>query len=48
VGAGGIGYYLFDKLRSFENGSVCTILIFIIITVWLLDKLSAVIRRRFI
>ena len=48
VGAGGIGYYLFDRLRSFENGSVCTILIFIIITVWLLDKLSAVIRRRFI
>lgn len=48
VGAGGIGYYLFDKLRGFENGSVCTILIFIIITVWLLDKLSAVIRKRFI
>jgi phosphonate transport system permease protein len=48
VGAGGIGYYLFDKLRSFENGSVCTILIFIILTVWLLDKLSAMIRKRFI
>jgi phosphonate transport system permease protein len=48
VGAGGIGYYLFDKLRSFENGDVCTILIFIIITVWGLDKMSAVIRKRFI
>ncbi len=48
VGAGGIGFYLFDKLRGFENGHVCTILIFIIITVWLLDKLSATIRKRFI
>ena len=48
VGAGGIGYYLFDKLRGFENGDVCTILIFIILTVWGLDKLSAVIRKRFI
>ncbi len=48
VGAGGIGFYLFDKLRGFENGDVCTILIFIIITVWCLDKLSATIRKRFI
>ncbi len=48
VGAGGIGYYLFDKLRSFENSDVSTILILIIITVWLLDKLSATIRKRFI
>lgn len=48
VGAGGIGFYLFDKLRGFENGDVCTILIFIIITVWGLDKLSATIRQRFI
>lgn len=48
VGAGGIGFYLFDKLRGFENGDVCTILIFIIITVWILDKISAIIRKRFI
>lgn len=48
VGAGGIGFYLFDKLRSFENAEVCTILIFIIVTVWLLDNLSAMIRKRFI
>jgi len=48
VGAGGIGFYLFDKLRGFENGDVSTILIFIIITVWGLDKLSAIIRKRFI
>lgn len=48
VGAGGIGFYLFDKLRGFENGDVCTILIMIIATVWGLDKISAVIRKRFI
>jgi phosphonate transport system permease protein len=48
VGAGGIGFYLFDKLRGFENGDVCTILILIIVTVWILDKISAIIRKRFI
>lgn len=48
VGAGGIGFYLFDNLRSFQNSEVCTILIFIIVTVWLLDNLSAAIRKRFI
>lgn len=48
VGAGGIGFYLFDKLRGFENAEVTTILLFIITTVWMLDKLSALIRKRFI
>lgn len=48
VGAGGIGFYLFDKLRGFENAEVSTILLFIITTVWALDKLSAMIRKRFI
>ncbi len=48
VGAGGIGFYLYDKLRSFENGSVATILLFIIVTVWVLDYLSSIIRKRFI
>lgn len=48
VGAGGIGFYLFDKLRSFENGHVCMILILIVITVFIIDKLSALIRRRYI
>lgn len=48
VGAGGIGFYLFDKMRAFENGDVCTIIIIIVITVWALDKISSVIRKRFI
>lgn len=48
VGAGGIGFYLFDKMRGFENGDVCTILLIIVVTVWVLDKLSAIVRKRFI
>ncbi len=48
VGAGGIGFYLFDKMRAFENGDVCTIIIIIVLTVWGLDKFSAIIRKRFI
>ena len=48
VGAGGIGFYLFDKMRAFENSDVCSIIIIIVITVWGLDKLSSIIRRRFI
>jgi len=48
VGAGGIGFYLFDKLRSFENADVCTILIVIVVTVWVIDKISAQIRKKYI
>jgi phosphonate transport system permease protein len=47
TGAGGIGVYLYDKLRSYENQDVTTILIVIVITVALVDRLSAVIRRRY-
>jgi len=48
VGAGGIGFYLFDKIRGFENGDVTTIIIVIVFTVWCIDKLSAYIRSKFI
>lgn len=48
VGAGGIGFFLFDKVRAFENGDVTTIIIIIVIAVWLIDKLSAIIRKKFI
>lgn len=48
VGAGGIGFYLFDKIRAFENGSVCTILIIIVAVVFIVDKISAIIRKRYI
>ncbi|MBU1418745.1 MAG: phosphonate ABC transporter, permease protein PhnE [Proteobacteria bacterium] len=48
VGAGGIGFYLFDKIRAFENGDVSTIILIIVATVWCIDKASAVIRRKYI
>jgi phosphonate transport system permease protein len=47
TGAGGIGVYLFDKLKSYENHDVTTILIIIVITVALIDRISAVIRTKF-
>jgi len=48
VGAGGIGFFLFDKIRSFEHGDVTTILIIIVVTVWVIDKISAYVRSKFI
>jgi phosphonate transport system permease protein len=47
TGAGGIGCYLFDKLRSYENHDVTTILIIIVITVAIIDRISAAIRTRY-
>lgn len=48
VGAGGIGFFLFDKIRAFENGDVTTIIFIIVITVWCIDKMSAIIRKKYI
>ncbi|MEA2115767.1 MAG: phosphonate ABC transporter, permease protein PhnE [Thermodesulfobacteriota bacterium] len=48
VGAGGIGFFLFDKIRAFENADVTTIIIIIVITVWCIDKISATVRKKFI
>lgn len=47
TGAGGIGCYLFDKLRSYENHDVTTILIIIVVTVAVIDRISALIRARY-
>lgn len=47
TGAGGIGVYLFDKLKSYENRDVTTILIIIVITVAVIDRISATIRTRY-
>lgn len=46
VGAGGIGFFLFDKIRAFENADVTTIILIIVITVWCIDKISATIRKK--
>jgi len=47
TGAGGIGSFLFDKLRSYENHDVTTILIIIVITVAIIDRASAAVRTRY-
>ncbi len=47
TGAGGIGVYLFDKLKSYENRDVTTILIIIIITVAIIDWVSAAVRKKY-
>jgi phosphonate transport system permease protein len=46
TGAGGIGMLLFDKLRSYENRDVTTILILIVVTVAAIDRISAFIRSK--
>jgi len=47
TGAGGIGMYLYDKLRSYDNHHVTTILIVIIATVALVDRISAMVRKKY-
>lgn len=46
TGAGGIGMLLFDKLKSYENTEVTTILILIVVTVALIDRASAFVRSK--
>lgn len=46
TGAGGVGMLLFDKLRSYENRDVTTILVLIVVTVALIDRVSAWIRSK--
>jgi phosphonate transport system permease protein len=48
VGAGGIGVVLWDIIRSFQYAETCAVLIIIVITVSLIDLVSARIRKTFI
>jgi phosphonate transport system permease protein len=48
VGAGGIGYQLADRLRVYEWGQACLIIILIIGAVFLIDQISARVRSRLI
>ncbi len=48
VGAGGIGFLIFDKLNGYLFREVCTMMIIIIITVGLIDHLCSRIRMKFI
>lgn len=48
VGAGGIGYTLWDAIRSFDYGKTAAIILVIVVTVSILDLISARIRKIFI
>ena len=45
VGAGGIGMVLHDHMASFAYGPACAVLAIIVVTVVLIDLLSAQVRR---
>src|SRR5499426_588247 len=48
VGAGGIGVVLWEIIRGFYYAETCAVMLMIIVTVTLVDVLSAQIRKRFI
>lgn len=48
VGAGGIGVVLFEVIRSFQYAQTCAVLIILVVSVTLIDLLSARLRQRFI
>jgi phosphonate transport system permease protein len=48
VGAGGIGVVLWEVIRGFYFAQTCAVMLMIIVTVSLIDLLSASLRRRFL
>ena len=48
VGAGGIGVVLYEVIRSFEYGQTAAVLLILVVTVSLIDVVSAKVRKRFI
>jgi phosphonate transport system permease protein len=48
VGAGGIGVVLFEVIRGFQYAQTCAVLIILVVSVTLIDLLSARLRQRFI
>jgi phosphonate transport system permease protein len=48
VGAGGIGFIIWDAIRSFNYGKTAAIILVIVITVTILDFFSGELRKRFI
>ena len=45
VGAGGIGYFLFESIRAFQYAETATILIIVVVTVTVVDVLSQQLRK---
>ncbi len=48
VGAGGIGVVLFEVIRGFQYAQTCAVLIILVVSVSLIDLISAHLRKRFI
>jgi phosphonate transport system permease protein len=48
VGAGGIGFLIFDKLNGYLFREVCTMMVIIIVSVGIIDHLCGMLRNRFI
>ena len=48
VGAGGIGFLIFDKLNGYLYREVCTMMILVILMVTIIDYVCGHIRRRFV
>ncbi len=48
VGAGGIGFLMFDKINGYLYREVCTMMIMVIVTVTIIDSLCGVLRKRFV
>jgi phosphonate transport system permease protein len=48
VGAGGIGYYLADRLRVYEWGQTSLIIVLIVAAVYVIDFVSSRVRGKLI
>jgi phosphonate transport system permease protein len=48
VGAGGIGVVLFEVIRGFQYAQTCAVLIILVVSVSLIDVVSARLRQRYI
>jgi phosphonate transport system permease protein len=48
VGAGGIGFLMFDKINGYLYREVCTMMIMVILSVTVIDYLCGMLRRRFV
>ena len=48
VGAGGIGFLMFDKINGYLYREVCTMMIMVIVSVTIIDYLCGILRRKFV
>jgi phosphonate transport system permease protein len=48
VGAGGIGMVLWEVIRGFQYGQTAAVLLMLVVSVALIDLVSAQLRRRLI